>query len=335
MKRTYIVVLVLALLALGLAAHAQVLGTTARYLGMGLTGIAAADDAGAVDFNPANLGSLNLRPLDESYNVRPPQLDKPLWMAQGEVTSAVSGDLDFTAFHAAAYYINHVHKKHGFGVSFQTLEGGVLGQDGLDTEQYQPTESGVPSLETFTVGYGHVYHHENWGWGLSLSHKTAFQPRLVVAGAIRPSFINPEPGPAGRHTVNTLQGGLLWRLPQGQKAPIRLGLVVEDLLNDSGVGLQFHVGASVPVGQSLTLNADYLDVTDQVMNTVNVGAEYYVTPKWILRVGDANLFETGGSSSVFTAGAGWQTPRWNADLAWLSGLEGLGDELVVSSGYRF
>ena len=61
MSKFVLVAAVVLLLVTALSAHAKVpFGADARYLGMGGTGIAVADDLGAADYNPANLGTMSL-----------------------------------------------------------------------------------------------------------------------------------------------------------------------------------------------------------------------------------------------------------------------------------
>jgi len=137
MYRMMTVVTIVALLLVATVAFGQ----TARYMAMGGAGIAAADDAGAVSLNPANLASLNIAPpagLSSS-------IEKPWdWQVAGSIE--VGGDLDYKALHLAGC---NSQNKWGIGAAWQQMD--VLGIVGVDL---------------WSVGFGAEAGHR-WSWGLS------------------------------------------------------------------------------------------------------------------------------------------------------------------------
>jgi hypothetical protein len=87
--------------------------TTARYSGMGGVGVAAADDNGAINFNPANLGALNIA-SDAAADTEDEDWD---WQVGGTIEAA--GELDYWAVHLAG---NNPSKGRGFGASFHSTD---------------------------------------------------------------------------------------------------------------------------------------------------------------------------------------------------------------------
>lgn len=127
------VVIALALLALTTCAFAQ----TARYAGMGNAGLAASDDAGAIQFNPANLASLNLAAAPEG---------KP-WVGQAIGTAQLAGygdmwGLDLAGFDAA--------NQQGIALGYSNFNDG-------DT------------VNSWVLGYGAALKSAPLDWGLSVA----------------------------------------------------------------------------------------------------------------------------------------------------------------------
>lgn len=115
--RTYICVLTLLLMLSASAGYCLEFGTTARYFGMGGAGIAASDDAGALDFNPANLASLETGEPADQYGYWGAQ--DGAWAWQGIGTFELSGDLDYMAINIAG--LNELNN-WGLGVSFKDFD---------------------------------------------------------------------------------------------------------------------------------------------------------------------------------------------------------------------
>ena len=136
MKPRLLVVAVIALLLASTVAFAQ----TARYLGMGMTGIAGADDAGALEFNPASLASLRIASpaaVGSQYDHWTHPWD---WQVAGSLE--VSGDRDYEALHLAGG-----NSQDGYGL-------GASWADAMGADQW-------------SVGFG-VQQGTNWSWGLGV-----------------------------------------------------------------------------------------------------------------------------------------------------------------------
>ena len=150
MNRLTTVVTVVALLLVSTAAFAQYTTTVlvegialvpARQMGMGGVGVAAADDAGAINYNPANLASLNIAPPAGQYDpyTRP-------WNWQLAGTAEVGGELDFWAAHLAG---SNPQSNWGVGASFQSI-------------------SESSSYDWWLAGAGAQLGGSNWQWGVSV-----------------------------------------------------------------------------------------------------------------------------------------------------------------------
>lgn len=100
-------------------------GQSARTWSMGGTGIATTFDASAVNFNPANLGMLEI-----GYDGQP----EKAWQFQGIGTAEISGDLDTWETDWAA---KPVDSKWGIGASYFTIDG--------------------EDVDIFTFGAGYAY----------------------------------------------------------------------------------------------------------------------------------------------------------------------------------
>ncbi|HEY3398895.1 MAG TPA: hypothetical protein VGM19_14665 [Armatimonadota bacterium] len=302
MKRILVPIMIVALLATVVLAQAQALSSpgTARYLGMGNTGIAVSDDAGAVDYNPANLGTMNIKPspLGPDYYQKPGELDNKLVFGQAQVTGSIDSSMSLVSTNLGAYIVDEVHKKHGFAVSWRGFD---------QSDLLSPYGSKV---ESFSLGYGHNYYYTNWAWGASWSHtKTAedYSQRLVSAAFRLPLGVQ----------TNELNLGFQFRFPQPKTTPIKVGFVVEDLLANTG-NIKYNVGVSVPVIPTLTVNADYRDLGNSDDAVLNAGVEWRATDKWTLRAGDANWGRQNGLGDTFTMGVGYTQDKWRFDFATLN-----------------
>ncbi len=147
------VVTVVMLLLVSTAAFAQYTTTVliegvglvpARQVGMGAVGVAAADDAGAINYNPANLASLNIAPPAGMYSQYDPYAKPWNWQIAG--TGEISGDLDFWGVHMAG---TNSQSNWGVGASYQSIS---------------------PSSEShwWMVGTGARLGSSNWRWGVSM-----------------------------------------------------------------------------------------------------------------------------------------------------------------------
>ena len=83
----------------------------------------------------------------------------------------------------------------------------------------------------------------------------------------------------------------------------RVGAVVRDLSDESGVGPWFDVGASVTMPTGLIVGLDVLDVTDEIGTVVNIGAEMPI-PLTDL------LVRAGAVDGDPTVGFGYRRDNW-------------------------
>ncbi|NLO73016.1 MAG: hypothetical protein GX100_02755 [candidate division WS1 bacterium] len=296
------------------AAHADLSFTgAARYLGMGNTGIALADDLAAVDYNPANLGVMGIiSDMPARYWEAPTSLDEKLLAGQVLGSASLGGDLDLSAGYVGAMIVDEVHKKHGFSVGWKSYN---------SPGEVEP----LPKTEDIILGYGHQYYYENWCWGFSYLHsKTTGVPTN-----------QPPPAAPYRHEIaDTLQvGGLTW-FAQDQRPDIRAGAVIQDLLNNNG-GPFINVGVAVPLSEKLVVAVDWNDIFNSDGTSFNVGAEWAFDPAWRLRAGDANVFRQSDTDDAPTVGVGWIHEKWQADLAYVAPPEGRDTQWVVSGSYTF
>jgi len=153
MNRLMTVVTVVVLLLVSTAAFAQYTTTVlvegialvpARQMGMGGVGVAAADDAGAINYNPANLASLDIAPPAGMYSQYDPYARPWNWQIAG--TAEVSGDMDFWGAHLAG---TNPQSNWGIGASYQSVS---------------------PSSESnwWMVGTGAQLGSSNCQWGVSV-----------------------------------------------------------------------------------------------------------------------------------------------------------------------
>jgi hypothetical protein len=318
MSRTIQLLAVLALLLLVSAVHAQIgFDAAARYLGMGNTGIAAANDVSAIDFNPANLGVMEINPmgLPSRYWYSPNgALDEKIIPAQVIGSGSLAGNADLAAGYAGALIADEVHKKHGFAIGWK----GFSGPEGSGPQ---------PKSESIVLGYGHQYYYENWSWGFSYAHgkTTGIETYLSAAAA-----------PYTHEITNSLNAGSLFWLPRGAMPTLRAGMVIQDVLGNN-VGPLVNIGLSWSGVRNLEVNADYVDLFESEGSLLNVGAEYRIAPAWCVRLGDINLGRQQGVNDAATVGAGWAQDKWNVDLAYISPPAGvdLDKQWVVSGSYEF
>ncbi len=156
MNRLMTVVTVVVLLLVSTAAFAQFTTTVlaegvalvpARQMAMGGVGVAAADDAGAINYNPANLASLDIGPPANGYD---PYVSAWNWQLAG--TAEVGGDLNFWGAHLAGC---NPQSNWGVGASFQSI-------------------SESPSANWWLAGTGARLGGSNFQWGVSVMDSELF-----------------------------------------------------------------------------------------------------------------------------------------------------------------
>ncbi len=146
MKKATFVMIVLALVVMTVSAFAGGIDVNplearqgARNWAMGGTGIATSFDANAIDYNPANLGMLNI-----GYEGQPASN----WQFQGAATVEVDGDFESWQTNWAA---NPVNDRWGIGASYYTADFGSSN-----------------SLDMWSFGIGWAY-SEQLSFGAKLS----------------------------------------------------------------------------------------------------------------------------------------------------------------------
>ncbi len=156
MSRIAIAVVLLALLLSAVAVQAGEVNQmalslkTAIYLARGDTGLASANDGGAIAYNPANLASVSITNYSDDpfrYGGDP----KPV-KTECVNSIAVSGDSDFWSLFRA---IRDVRKDWGIGLGYVNLS-----TNGTDSDWW-------------TVGFGSRIADSNWNAGLALQHVDA------------------------------------------------------------------------------------------------------------------------------------------------------------------
>ncbi len=229
--------------------------TTARWAGMGGTGIAAANDAAAIDFNPANLPNMQFDSVD---------MGGPLtWGGTATYGGGMDDDLSL--------------KVGAVG------EGGKWGA-GLGYER--PSGSGWHS-NIYGLGYGAVC-GPRWSWGVS---------------ATRDEWDS--------RSETWVNAGALYAIPQPQGAPIKVGLIISNILEDNNDPRMYNLGVAVPIGEKILLAADYWDLTDEDWwKHWNCGVEVAVAPEWCVRVGRFD-------EDFTTVGAGFRQGRLSLDAAYI------------------
>jgi len=136
--------------------------------------------------------------------------------------------------------------------------------------------------------------------------------------------INKSPFSAGVNFLHTeddtyIDLGLMYRFARPNAAPVRAGLLVEDITGKTDEGPFFDLGVAWPVTPKLLLSADALDVTGKTADGpfFNVGGEYVLGAKneWRLRAG---LVDNGSGHDV-SLGAGYVfANNWRLDAAWVN-----------------
>ena len=239
--------------------------TTARWAGMGATGIAAANDVAAIDFNPANLPNMELDGMD---------MGRPL--AWGATATYGAGDDDDRFFDDLSLKIGAVSNEGKWGAGFS---------------YERPSGPGWDS-NIWSLGYGAIC-NPRWSWGIS---------------AARDEWSN--------NSETWINAGLLYSIPQPTAAPIRVGVLVTNILEDRNAPRMYNVGVAVPVGEKVLLAVDYWDVTDEDWwPHWNFGAEVAVAPEWCVRAGRLD--------EDWTMGVGYREARLRLDAAYI---DARGDE---------
>ena len=244
--------------------------TTARYMGMGSVGVAAADDVGAINYNPANLASLDIAPpagLSTSSDV----FAQP-WSWQAAGTLEVDGDLDYRALHFAG---SDSQAEWGFGASWHST----------DSPSWMVAD-------WWLAGIGARLGSSNWQWGISVmdgaddfyGDETTFNVGFLYNWQQQTG----EPVRIG-FTVDDLTD-------EYQAGPF------------FNVGIAWPI-STCECGP-LLLSADLLDATDEYETLFNVGFELKPLENWAFRGGrfnnDLYTAGVGYESGAWEIDVSWQ-----------------------------
>jgi len=284
MYRLMTVVILLVLLLATTTAFGGIRLNTARYLAMGNTGLASADDGGTLGLNPANLASTNLvryADHDGMYD------DKP-WKMQCAQTAEFCGGLDYWGLHRA---VRNIEKNWGFGVSYYSVSSSFIDAD------------------SWAVGFGSSFDTSAWNWGVAIRHL--------------------DSGLFGPNSGTILDLGLQGHLRTSAGIPIKLGAVVSDITSQLDTGPFYNVGLAA-MFDSVLVEIDWWDLTDEFNSTVNVGLEWQANHSWRLRAG---LID----GDDLTAGVGYEAGHWNFDATWMETPKqsGLQDEYTATVSHRW
>jgi len=311
MKQGTTVLLVVAGLTLiAVGTHAQqgmVVGATARWLAQGGAGTAGADDAAAIDFNPANLAWFSQSLTARGYE----PTGKP-WVSELAGTSELSGGLDlWGGLYAGAP--GEESGKH-WGVSVGGTKSNLVPRAPLEARGVQ-------------LGGGYAW--GRWAAGLSVTRFHAEGDVVPVDGGYLPGQFE--------MTETKWNVGVSHSIPQEDKPPIRLGAVARDVTGAiEDVGTTYCLGLSWPLSEGTTLNFDWTDMTNELQERLNFGLETRIgRGPCRFRIGVMNFTEINGAEAIGTVGLGHQAGRWTVDYAYLNLPAGLPNSHVISISGTF
>lgn len=115
---------------------------------------------------------------------------------------------------------------------------------------------------------------------------------------------------AGDSDVFFALGGM-YKFAREDADPVRVGLVINDLFDQSDFGPFFNAGVAWPVNERFLVAVDIVDLTDEIDTEFNFGAEYLFGDQyeWAVRAGAAD--------GDLTLGAGYAfANNWRIDAAY-------------------
>jgi hypothetical protein len=312
-------------------------GVTSRYAGMGEAGLALANDAGALDLNPAGLAAQSTP-----------------YLAPGACWNQAWGNDPAAAQHGM--------RGHMPGAPAPTGPGQLTLTDELSSNQHADGFDYAGSGPGSPWGWGAVYHHRSFdgetdsNWSVGGAYNLVAQ-RLALGLAYNhtdqdyPPYDYPFTGtgsyPPSSESHDLWNAGLIYLDPVSwTSVPARWGAVV-----DAGNGIEpiWNVGVAVPFDTRGGLCADWVDVFNAYDSHLNLGAEYWLGTHddWGLRLGLADLgssshaTENAGlehslaasTGSRWTAGASYRLRAWQFDLAWQQQRSPIDDSLKLSASW--
>jgi hypothetical protein len=252
---------------------------------MGGAVIGVADDGAAWMQNPAGLAALNV-----------PVMEGKIWGADAIGTYANMDDIDEfdSSTSSDAWGINISGYQPAKGVGF----GGGY-SDAVD----------IASI--WGLGAGMAIKDSPFSLGLNFVDYSADSGPITGAQVL-----------IGDDDATMVSLGALYRVMREEGAPVRLGLVVQDLFGDSHNGPFFNLGVAWPATPDLLVAVDVLDITDETNlgPYFNAGLELRAgkMKQWAVRAGLTDTDDTD-----FTVGAGLNLEKWRLDAAYADIADGM------------
>lgn len=184
------------------------------------------------------------------------------------------------------------------------------------------------------AGYADEYGGKEFGAGFGMALKPGWLSWGISALRNDPDSVmtTTATGITGADASTEVNLGLMGQIPQLQSDPIRIGLTISDIFDDSDMGRNLNVGAYWPPIKSLGVAVDLVDITDEQDLGVrfNAGVEYKIglLGQWTVRAGMMD----DGDNRDFTAGVGFQVIKWRVDAAYSAAADGL---YALSAGWVF
>jgi hypothetical protein len=166
----------------------------------------------------------------------------------------------------------------------------------------------MPYSKSYGAGFGMGLKNSPLSLGINVVH-TSWDSYSYMTSAAAKS--------ASSDSQTLFNLGALYQFARPEAAPIRLGLLVEDLTNETDIGPWFDLGIAGKVTPDLLLAVDCVDVTNETDDGpyFDPGAEYTLpTAKaWKVRAG---LYDSGDGHEL-TLGAGYSfVNNWRVDFGW-------------------
>lgn len=194
-------------------------------------------------------------------------------------------------------------KTWGNDVAGEYVDWGDTDAWALDWSGWQPNKlmgfgAGVADDEDyatyFGAGFGMNYKQTPFSFGISAL------------------FEDPDTGDSNTY----FDLGLMYRFAQPEKQPIRVGLVISDITDETDNGPFFDLGVAWPATDKLLIAADATDLTDEVDFQFSAGAEYKfgVNSEWAARIGAMD----NGDGHDLTLGLGYKfVNNWRLEAAFV------------------
>jgi len=207
----------------------------------------------------------------------------------------------------------------------------------------------VDVVDTWRVSWSGWQPEGNVGVGAGYLNVNTPGPTLVGLGAGVGKGIGSTPLSLGLNVVQLqavgttrtlLNGGAMFRIGQGDRKPIRIGLTAIDLTDELNAGTFLNAGVAWPIMDNLLLAVDAIDLTEQISAIgihANGGLEYRFgsNDEWAARVGLVD-FGIPAIDPLITAGLGFSQGRWRVDGAWMEApASGLESTWTIGAGMCF